>query len=161
MLAPNPYAAHLGSRDPFVVLAETIDALHQLTAGWSDADFERSHAPGKWRARQILVHLAQVEMVFGVRVRLALHGDAREVQPFDQGPWVQRESTTVSGRQALVAFLRLRPFNLALFESLTPAELAIETHHPDHGRVDIEWFVRTLAGHDLNHRKQLEQIAAR
>jgi hypothetical protein len=66
--------------------------------------FERSYAPGKWDARQILIHLAQSELALGYRVRMALTTPAYEAQAFDQDTWIARESKT-GGPDALDAFL--------------------------------------------------------
>ena len=68
----NPYAPDLAGRDPLVALRETPGRFRSLTDGWSAADFERSYAPGKWSARQILIHLAQAELALGTRGRMAV-----------------------------------------------------------------------------------------
>ena len=48
------------------------------------SDFERSYAPGKWSARQILTHLAQSEIALSYRVRMALTTPGYAAQAFDQ-----------------------------------------------------------------------------
>lgn len=72
MIAANPYAADLGDRDPVRSLRETPDGYAALLRGWTPGQFERPYAPGKWTARQVLVHLAQAEVMIQPRVRLAL-----------------------------------------------------------------------------------------
>jgi hypothetical protein len=160
MIADNPYASCLGDREPVAALAETLSAMRRLTAGWLESDFDRSHAPGKWPARTVLLHLAQLEMVVGTRIRLALHGDAEVVQPFNQDPWVEREARTGSGGEALAAWFGLRYLNLGLIRSLTPEERAKEVQHPERGTINLDWMIRMLAGHDLNHLPQFETVAA-
>ncbi|HJZ73863.1 MAG TPA: hypothetical protein VKE51_19125 [Vicinamibacterales bacterium] len=67
----TPYSADLDDRDPIEAMRDSLGRLRQLTR-WSSDDFERTYAPGKWSAREVLVHLAQSELAFGSRARLAL-----------------------------------------------------------------------------------------
>ena len=50
-LPPNPYAAPLGDRDPLDALADTPARINALVEKWTDDQFERSYAAGKWSAR--------------------------------------------------------------------------------------------------------------
>jgi hypothetical protein len=72
MAPQTPYANDLGDREPLAALRETTGRLHSLAGGWTPAQFERTYAPGKWTARQILIHLAQMELALGTRARMAL-----------------------------------------------------------------------------------------
>jgi hypothetical protein len=154
----TPYSKHLGDREPLAALRETSSRIDALTSGWLPADFERSYEPGKWSARQILLHLAHLEMTFGLRVRMALTTPSYVVQPFDQDRWMEREST-VDGRSAADVFLALSRLNAALFATLTPADRALPVSHPEHGEITVDWIIHTLAGHELSHLQQFEQIA--
>jgi hypothetical protein len=77
-----------------------------LTNRWSAGDFERSYAPGKWTARQILIHLAQTELALGNRARMALTIPNYAAQKFDQDQWVEREGS-LDARTAVEALLAL------------------------------------------------------
>src|SRR2546425_11364585 len=67
-----PYTRHLGDREPIASMRATSERIRSLTSGWSPPQFERTYAPGKWTARQILTHLAETDMALGYRVRMAL-----------------------------------------------------------------------------------------
>src|SRR5262245_22447643 len=82
--AQNPYGPDLGEREPIGAMRETVDRIRSLVAGWTPAQFERTYAPGKWTARQIMVHLAQTEMALGNRARMALSTPSYAAQAFDQ-----------------------------------------------------------------------------
>jgi hypothetical protein len=139
-------------------MRETGDRIRALTAAWSEADFDRIRAPGKWTARQILAHLAHVEIAFANRARMALTAPGYVVQPFDQDRWMERE-TRVTGREAVDAFLGLSRINIALFSSLSAAELATGLSHPEQGGITVDWLLHTLAGHQVSHLAALEEIA--
>jgi len=155
----NPYGADLGSRDPVQSLAETPARIDALVRGFSSADFERTYAPGKWTARQILVHLTQTELMIEPRIRLALTAKGYTVQPFEQDDLLALEPGG-SAIVALDAYLAVRRFSLPLFTSLTPAQLAVRCGHPQHGEIDLRWILVMLAGHELRHLGQLQSLRA-
>jgi hypothetical protein len=132
--------------------------VRSLAGGWTAAQFERTYAPGKWTARQILTHLAQTEMALGNRARMALATPGYVAQAFDQDRWMAREST-LGAREALDAFVATSAMNRAFFATLTPADRAAPFTHPEYGALSVEWLIQQMAGHLLHHLKQLEQIA--
>ena len=156
----NPYGKDLGNRDPLVALRETPERIRTMVAAWSPADFERSYAPGKWSARQLLIHLAQTELALGNRARMALSTPNYTAQAFDQDKWIARDDA-LSGKEALDAFLGMASMNRALFASLSPADRAIALSHPEYGALTVDWIIQQMAGHQIHHLAQLEQISAR
>ena len=153
----TPYTPDLGDRDPLAAIRETADRVRALTSGWADDRFERSYAPGKWSARQVLTHLAQTELALGTRARMALTTPAYVAQPFDQDTWIDRDSR-LSGREAVDAFLALARMNGLLFEGLSPADRAMPLAHPEYGPLTVDWIIHQMAGHQIHHLKQLQRI---
>ncbi len=155
----TPYARDLRDRDPIAAIRESLARIRSLGAAWTPADFERSYAPGKWSARQILGHLAQAELAFGNRARMALAAPSQSyvAQPFDQNAWMARESA-LGGREALDALVSVGVMNLALYGSLTPADRGISFEHPEYGPITVDWLIHQSAGHLLHHLEQLEDI---
>jgi DinB family protein len=156
----TPYTTDLNGRDPLAALRETTARIGELARGLSAADFERSYAPGKWSARQILTHLAQTELALGTRARFALTTPNYAAQAFNQDQWMARESA-LDGRAALDAFLALAAMNTALFASLSPVDRETTLSHPEYGALSVDWIVHQMAGHQIHHLKQLEAIATR
>jgi len=160
MAPQTPYTTDLGDRDPIAALREATGRIQLLSAGWTPAQFERTYAPGKWTARQILIHLAQSELALGTRARMALATPGYSAQSFDQDRWMAREAA-LGGRDALNAFVAIGAMNRALFESLPAADRATPFSHPEYGELTIDWVIHQMAGHLIHHSKQLEEIAAR
>jgi len=152
------YFARLGGRPAIEQLDLTRNKIAALLDGFADSDWAKSYAEGKWSAAQIVCHLTDVELVFGYRLRQALAEEAHVVQPFDQDLWATFYDR-LDGATALATFKALRAWNLTLFHSLTPAELAKTYTHPERGVETIEFLASMFAGHDLNHLEQLETIA--
>jgi len=153
----NPYAADLGSADPLKALADTSKKIRRLAEKWHKREWERSYAPGKWSARRVLVHLAQTELALTTRVRFAASQDGYVAQPFNQDAWLALDDHA-DGPTALDAYTALRRLNLALFKGLTPQQRKHPFTHPEYGPLTPEWVAAQLAGHDIHHLKQLQQI---
>jgi hypothetical protein len=154
----TPYSAHLGNLEPIASMRKTSDSIGALTARWSSEQFERTYAPGKWTARQILTHLAETELALGYRTRMALSSPGYAAQSFDQDAWIEKESR-LAGADAEAARFSMRQMNLTLFASLSPADRLITFSHPEYGALTVDWIIHMLAGHDINHLAQLERIA--
>ena len=109
----------------------------------------------------ILCHLADGEMAFGFRLRQALAEPHHVIQPFDQDAWAKPySSASFSAQAALEMFSVARRWNLALLDTVSPEDLKKPVTHPERGTMTFETIVETMAGHDLNHLKQLDAIAA-
>jgi hypothetical protein len=156
-MAPNPYGAPLGDRDPLDALADTPARIQALVQGWSDAQFERSYAAGKWSARLILIHLAQTELALTARARYALSEDGYNAQSFSQDDWMPLDSA-LSARAALDAYTSLREMNLGMWRGLTADQRARTFTHPEFGTLNVWWIAAQMAGHDIHHCRQLERI---
>jgi hypothetical protein len=153
----NPYAGPLGTRDPLEALADTPSRIRTHVERWGDDHFERSFAPGKWNARQILVHLAQTELALTARARMALSTPAYVAQSFSQDDWIGLDERT-EARTALDAYTALRRFNVEMWRRLSPEQRARTFQHPEYGALSVEWIMAQIAGHDIHHLRQLEMV---
>jgi DinB superfamily len=160
MAPTTPYTADLDDREPVSAMRDTAARIRAVVGDWRPEQFDRSYAPGKWNARQILTHLAQSEIAFGYRVRMTLTTPGYAAQSFDQDAWMAHESAT-SGHDALDAFLGIAAMNISLFASLSQADRAVSLSHPDYGSLTVDWIIHQTAGHQLHHLKQLEAIETR
>ena len=158
-MSNNPYGKYVEGMDLLASLDETTTRVEALVRDWTPEMFERSYAPGKWSARQLLIHLVHVEMVFSGRIRFALTTPGYVLVPFDQDDWMGVDHAA-DASSAFGAFIGLRRVNLAFFRSLTATQRAHRFQHPERGEIDVNWILTALAGHDRHHLPQLEAIAA-
>lgn len=152
----NPYATQLGNRDPLEVIARTPQELAGHVDRLGRDGLERSYGPGKWTARVILSHLADTELAFAFRLRQALAEPHHVIQPFDQEAWA-KPYNSFDAQTALHTFSAVRRWNLALIRTLSPEDFSKRVTHPERGEMTFQVLVETMAGHDLNHLRQLEK----
>src|SRR5262249_43522030 len=155
----NPYAVHIGTREPGEIVETTALELHRLAGRIGVARMLVPRAPGKWSARDILCHLADCEIVFAFRLRQALAEDHHVIQPFDQNKWAA-PYRTLDPAAALATFEAVRNWNVALLRGVDRPQMSKGVTHPERGEMTFATIVETMAGHDLNHLAQLEEIAA-
>jgi hypothetical protein len=154
-VAPNtPYTPQLEGRDPLSAMRDSIPAIANAVAGWTPEQFDRPLAPGKWTARQVLIHLGQTEMALGTRARMALTKPGFVAQSFDQDRWLGRESF-LTGPEAVQAFTLLARLNLGFYASLSDADRQTELTHDEYGPMTVDWIIYQEAGHQVHHLKQL------
>src|SRR5579864_3812075 len=151
----------LGGQKPLKIQADTPKKLGRLIQRASSAKLRKRPAPGKWSAGEILAHLADCEIVTGWRLRQILGAPGTPIQAFDQDAWAAAgHYEKRDARKSLAQFRAAREANLALLKSLTPEQWKHHGMHAERGVETIEHIVRMMAGHDLNHAKQVEQIVA-
>jgi hypothetical protein len=154
----NPYATQLGNRDAQKTISETPGQLAHVVQRLGPDGLQRALGPGKWTPREILCHLADTEIAFSFRLRQALAEPRHTIQPFDQDAWA-RNYAQLDARAALETFSALRRWNVALIASTPREAYSKEVTHPERGTMTFQTLVETMAGHDLNHLRQLETLA--
>jgi DinB superfamily len=152
------YSKYVEGRDVLQCLEQTPARIESLVRTWPRQRDEQTYAPGKWTARQILIHLAQIEMVFTTRLRFALTAPDYVVQTFEQDDWVAVEPQPAA-LTALDAYVGMRGMNLLLARGLTDDQRRRPFAHPEFGTIDVAWLLEWCAGHELNHLPQIEAIA--
>jgi len=160
MSEQNPYDKFLDGRALDTILAATPGEIGRLMLTIGAERENSAPAPGKWSPAEIVAHLADCELVFGLRLRQTLAEDSPVIQPFDQEKW-SRTYTGVPAKQALEVFTALRGWNLRLIGLALPEAAKRPVTHPERGAMTFLTIVETMAGHDLNHLGQLKKIGTR
>ena len=151
--------AHAQGQDPIKVQSTTNKKLARLIKGVPTAKLRKRPAPEKWSAAEILAHLADVEIVVGWRMRSILGAPGTPVQAFDQNAWVMSAHYEKRDpRKSLEQHRVLREANLALLKSLSAEQWKHYGQHAERGQESIEHIVGMIAGHDINHIRQIERI---
>ena len=151
--------SYVGKRDPLRMLRATPAALARRIAGVPARRLTARPAPGKWSVGEILAHLSEIELLWGYRVRTMLERDEPEIVGMDQevrarvGRYEKRNP-----RESLALFTALRRSHLALLSVLPRKTLQRRARHSQFGVLTIFDIMRLLAGHDVNHTRQIDAI---
>jgi hypothetical protein len=115
---------------------------------------------GKWCVLEILGHLADIEIVYGYRLRQMLADEKPVLAPVDQEAWTRNLNYLDSPPSELVAFYALgRHHNLRLLRSLTVSDLSKSAFHPEMKReMTIAELVERMGRHGSAHLRQIEEL---
>jgi DinB superfamily len=152
---------YLGDQDPMRVQAGTVAKIERLVKGVPAARLRKRPAPGKWSVAEILAHLADGEIVAGYRMRSILGAPGTPIVAYDQDRWAESQNYAKCNPKMSLCVLRtLRQADLALLKSLHPEQWKHFGVHAERGEESIERSVQWIAGHDINHLRQIEAILA-
>ncbi len=150
--------ALLGDDDPLDVLHASLEDIATLVAGADTEQLRAETAPGEWSPWQVLAHLADAELVIGLRVRLIVTQDQPTLVGYDQDAWTARfADLDPDPQETFTRWRALRSNNLRLYESLTPDEWERTGMHTERGEETAREEVRLAAGHDRAHIDQIRR----
>lgn len=148
-------------------LRDKIDAIERGPAlvasaatGVDDRMLRFKPAPDKWCILEILGHLADIEVLYGYRMRQMLADREPTIAPIDQDDWA-RNLGYMEGAPSefLAAYQAARRANIRLLRRLEATDLAKGAFHPEKGRkVTLEELIGMMVIHDPNHAKQVERL---
>lgn len=159
-------------------LRATPEELAGLLASRDAATMARRPDPAGWSATEIVCHLRDVEELFLVRFQTILADDDPQIltlgatpealarwgigpeigHPLDPDRWAEeRQYARHDPGAALAAFVRRRRETIALLDGLTAAQWRRGGIHQARGRLALDEWVASLAGHDDNHLDQIKR----
>ncbi len=109
-----------------------------------------------WSPAEIAVHLADIEVALGWRIRQVLSVDEPELQPFDENDWAaalrygERDVEV-----ALNAYAAQRAANVEILAGLSEEGWERRFRHPEFGPASLRTLVRHISDHDLAHLTQI------
>ncbi|HEU5337446.1 MAG TPA: DinB family protein [Terriglobales bacterium] len=154
-------AGYVEGKDAVAVQRESPRAIAQLIEHVPPEALKRPPAPGKWSATQIIMHLAEDELVSSWRYRQMLEYDDAQLAGFDQDLWASLgDYASCEPAEALQLFRLLREANLRMFTRLTPEQWQRCGTHSERGKLTVRDLCLHMAAHDINHIEQIRRIVA-
>jgi hypothetical protein len=147
--------------EPSVSLERLKSTPRELVAlvGTAKAEaMHRSEGADDWSPATVLSHLADAELVYSVRIRMALTADRPYLAAYDEHAWVQRfAELDADPKETLVRWRALRDANLRLLESLEPGEWKLSGLHAERGEVSVAHIADLMVAHDRDHLRQIRE----
>ena len=143
-------------------LAAAGRRLDKLVSKLSPKKAAARPAPGKWSPKEIVCHLADCEIVYGLRYRKIIAEPGGVLVAFDQDAWARslryREEPL---KHALSLFRVMRDKNVALLKTISRQGWNRFGRHQDYGKLTLRQIVLHIADHDENHIARLEQLTGK
>lgn len=142
-------------------LKATVLDLVSLVTGADPARLTAEPAPGEWSAAIVLAHLADVEMVYGLRLRMVLTADRPWLAAILEGEWADRLAhLEPAAKDSLQRWRVQRDANLRVLGSVTDGEWLREGVHQERGTVTVADLARIWVEHDQAHLGQIRRALA-
>jgi hypothetical protein len=151
--------SYADGKDPLRLQQAAPKKLAQLIKGKTKKQLTRKPAPERWSVAEIVAHLADAEVAIAWRLRQILSTNAVSIQAYDQDLWAKTFSyARRDPRLSLAYFTSLREANLTLLKSVPRKLWDNYGVHQERGNESASHVVRMVAGHDINHLRQVEAI---
>ena len=118
--------------------------------------------PEGWSIRDVVVHLADAELVRSVRLRRLIAEDEPAIEGFDEGVWKRKLHYLWRSPEASLALFELLRFaNAEILRECDAATFQRAGMHSEDGRITVADYVRRGAEHAEQHARQILELRAR
>lgn len=136
-----------------------VDVILSALAGTPEDVIDRAPAPGKWNIRQIVVHVADDDVVAAMRIRQIAAEPGALMIGFDQDRWANGLSySALSMDLNLELFVLLRKTTAEMLRKIPEAAWNYVGNHQERGLLTLESFVAHMANHAELHAGQIRRI---
>ena len=112
-----------------------------------------SYAEGKWTMRQVLIHINDVERIFGYRALCCLRNEASSIPGFEQDDYAEITKDSSRSIENLSSeFQALRNANIHLFSTIKD-DVWMRTATLSNNNTTARSMAYMLYGHVEHHRK--------
>lgn len=134
--------------------------LAAAVAGLAESILRYKPSLEAWSIREIVGHLADIEIVYAFRIRQMLADTKPVIAPMDQNAWAQKLGYMETPVPEMVALFGVnRHHNLRLLRGVKIEELKKGAYHPELKRdISLEEMVLKLDGHSSSHLQQIEKL---
>lgn len=156
-----PYYEKYISQIPATDILHTLEDQRRQTllllSGRTEADGNLSYAPGKWTVKEVLGHVNDSERVFAYRALRISRGDATPMEGFEQDDYVRNGPFARRPLEDLIEdYIAVRRATVSLFRNLD-ADAWTRRGIANKNEVSVRALAYIIAGHELHHRKILEE----
>ncbi len=137
----------------------TPSSIMAALEGLDEAQIRQTPVENEWSIHEIVIHLADSEVIGYIRLRMAIAEDNPLLPVYAQAAWAQRLKYDTQARGlALALFANLRAASAALLRTLTAEEWGRVATHPERGGMSVCDLFNLYSEHGEVHLQQIERI---
>ena len=158
-------------KDPFrsedrpLFLAQLASApanLRAAVAGLSDGQLDTTYRPGGWTVRQVVHHLADAQVNWYIRAKLAVTEYLPATKPYAEQLWAElADARSGPVEPSLHMFGGVTARWCRFLESLAPDDWVRKFSNPEWGTLTVEDTVRSMAWHSRHHTAHITELRNR
>lgn len=161
---PGEYAPYYDRYISLVAGSDILTALDSqrrqtmlMVSGRDESDGNFRYAPEKWTAKEVLGHLCDTERIFAYRALRIARDDRTPIEGFEQDDYVRNGPfANIALAEIIDDYIAVRRATLTLFRNLDEAGWT-RRGIANQNEVSVRALAYTIAGHELHHRRILEE----
>ena len=151
------YISLVAGSDILATLESQRRQMLLLLSGRDDNDGDYRYAPEKWSAKEVLGHVCDTERIFAYRALRISRGDRTPIEGFEQDGYVTNGPFAIRPIAELIEdYIAVRRASLTLLRSLDE-QAWLRRGIANKNEVSVRAIAYTMAGHELHHRRILEE----
>jgi uncharacterized damage-inducible protein DinB len=155
-------SAPLDRKELLAQLAEIPAQMRAAVAGLSDEQLDTPYRPEGWTVRQLVHHLADAEMHWYLRTKMALTENSPTIQPFEESDWAKLvEARTGPVEPSLRLLEGLQPRWIETFRSLSEDQWERSLNHPERGILVMKSLLPMHVWHGRHHTAHITELRKR
>lgn len=151
------YISLIPGNDILSTLDEQRRQMLLLLSCRDEAEGNFRYAPDKWNAKEVIGHVNDTERIFAYRALRIARGDQTPVEGFEQDDYVRNGPFAHRTLSDLIEdYIAVRRATLSLLRNLDEAAW-LRRGVANKNEVSVRALAYVIAGHELHHRRILEQ----
>jgi uncharacterized damage-inducible protein DinB len=140
-------------------LAEAPGQLREAVASLSPDQLNTPYRPGGWTVRQVAHHLADAQMNWYIRTKLALTEKEPVIKPYEEALWAELfDARTAPIEPSLMLLDGLYRRWVELFRSLSEEQWKCSMNHPERGIVTLDFVLAVNVWHGRHHTAHILEL---
>ena len=136
---------------------ETSMDIELVLGELSESQLEARESADDWTVRQIVHHLADVEIGDAARLRFMLAHESPLIVPYDEERFVASLHYERPIETSVATYFALRTSNGAILEHLAASDWSRSGRHEEHDHYSVEILVQKSIEHDQLHLAQIQR----
>jgi len=143
-------------------LAEAPMKLNAAIAGLSDHHLDTAYRPEGWTVRQVVHHLADAQVNWYIRAKLAVTESQPRTVPYAEQLWAELPDARLGPIEpSLKMFEGVTERWCRLLESLRPQDWSRDFTNAEWGTLTVEDTLRGMAWHTRHHTAHITELRKR
>jgi hypothetical protein len=153
----QPYLDAIPDGDILNVLEQHGYEFARYIRSFPEEKGDFSYAPGKWTAKEVMMHLIDAERIFAYRALSIARGEQASLPGFDEDTYVPNCGAAERTLESIRAeFQSVRASSLHLYINLSPA-MWLRKGTANGNTISVRAIAYITAGHALHHHKVLQE----
>ncbi|HLX83630.1 MAG TPA: DinB family protein [Terriglobales bacterium] len=151
------YISLVPGNDVLAAFDEQRRHMLLLLSGRPESDGDLRYAPDKWTLKEVLGHLNDTERIMTYRALRISRGDKTPIEGYEQDDYVRNSPLSRHPLSDLIEdYIAVRRATISLFRNLDE-EAWTRRGTANKNEVTVRALAYLIAGHELHHRKILEE----